>query len=98
MKKEEILKKSQKENKNGDEKDFQDRQASYSVGYSVATALCMILSIIESLVFNRSDTALWIVYVGTCFTVSLVGIIKSRKKWLWVPLIITGIALVGLTV
>ena len=98
MEKEEILKKSKQENKNGDEKDLLDRQHSYAIGGSIATFLCLILSIVESSIFNRSDTALWLVYAGTCFSISLVGIIKSKKKWLLIPTIVTGIAFAGLLV
>ena len=95
MEKEEILEKIKNENVNGDEKDLLDRQKSYAVGYSVGTALCLILSIIESWVFKRSDTALWIVYLGTCFTVALVGLIRSKKKFLWLPLIFTAVGLIA---
>ncbi len=98
MNKEYILEKSKKENKNGNEKDFRDRQTSYAVGGIVATFLSLILSMTESSIFNRSDNALWRVYSGTCFSISLVGVIKSQKKWLWIPMIITEIAIVGLTV
>ena len=96
MKKEEILKKSQSENKKGDEKSLNDRNTSYAVGQIVGSILCMILTILEGSLFNRSSTALWIVYVGISFAIALTGIIKSKKKWLLLPLIICGAGLIWL--
>lgn len=98
MKKEEILQKSKMENKNGDEKNLLDKQKSYAIGGVVAASLCLIFSMIESAVFKRSDTALWLVYTGTYFVVSLVGIIKSKQKWLVVPLICCAVGFVALMV
>ncbi len=97
MEKEEILQKSKLENKNGDEKGLSDRNTSYAVGQVVGSILCMILTILEGSIFNRNSTALWIVYVGTSFAVALTGIIKSRKKWLVLPLVICGAGLIWLT-
>lgn len=96
MDKEEILKKSQQENKNGDEKSLNDRNFSYAVGQIVGSILCMILTILEGGLFKRSSTALWIVYVGISFSIALTGLIKSKKKLLLVPLIICGLGLIWL--
>ena len=96
MDKEEILKKSQQENKNGDEKSLNDRNFSYAVGQIVGSILCMILTILEGSIFKRSSTALWIVYVGISFSIALAGLIKSKKKHLLVPLIICGLGLIWL--
>ena len=96
MQKEEILEKSKLENKKGDEKGLNDRNSSYAVGQIVGSVLCMILTVLEGSLFNRSATALWIVYVGISFTVALTGLIKSKKKWLLLPLIICGSGLIWL--
>ena len=96
MEKEEVLKKSRIENKKGDEKSLNDRNTSYAVGQIVGSILCMILTILEGFLFNRSSTALWIVYVGISFSIALTGIIKSKKKWLLLPLIICGAGLIWL--
>ena len=93
MKKEEILEKSKLENKKSDEKGLHDRNSSYAVGQIVGSILCMILTVLEGSLFNRTSTALWIVYVGISFTVALTGLIKSKKKWLLLPLIICGAGL-----
>ena len=96
MEKEEILKKSRVENKNGDEKSLNDRNFSYAIGECVGSCLCMILTILERLLFDRTVTSLWIVYIGISFTVALTGFIKSKKKKLLIPLIICAAGLIWL--
>ncbi len=98
MNKDEILEKSRKENKNGDERDVRNKEKSYSISASVATLLCMIMVMIEEGVFNRSATAIWIIYAGVEFTTSLVGAILSKKKWLIGLSIFMGILLVFMVV
>lgn len=98
MNKEDILARSKQENKNGDEKYLHNHRLSFAVGGSMAMLLAIVLSYTEKEVFGRSSTALWIVYSGTGFSVTLVNFILSRKKWLLVPLLAFGCTMIGLTV
>lgn len=80
MNKNEILEKSRAENKNGDEMEKKVRMKASAISATVGMSLCMILVIIEELVFDRSATALWIIYTGVQFTSSLLEYINTKKR------------------
>ena len=96
MNKDEILAKSRNENKNGDERDFKNREKSYSISAGVATLVCIIIATIEEMLFQRSATDIWVIYAAIEFTTALSGAILSKKKWLVGLSIFMGIVLVAM--
>lgn len=80
MNREEILAKSRNDNKGGDEREKKIRLTSLAIGSGAAVVLCIILSIIEEFVFDRSSTALWVIAGGMLFFTHLTQAIKLKQK------------------
>ncbi len=97
MNRDEILAKSRKENKNGDERDFKQRERSYSIGASAATLVCIVMAAIEEGLFGRSALDIWVIYTAIEFFTSLSGAIMSKKKWLIGLSVFTGVLFVAMT-
>ena len=98
MNKEEILAKSRKENKNGDERDFKQREKSNAISATVATLVCIVMATVESFVFQRSATVIWVIYAAIEFTSALSGAILSKKKWLMGLSVFMGLVFVAMIV
>lgn len=96
MNKNEVLAKSRNENKNGDERDLKNRDKSYAISAGIATPVCIIMATIEELLFQRSATDIWIIYVAIEFALALSGAILSKKKWLVGLSVFMGVVLVAL--
>lgn len=95
MNKEDILAKSREENKNGDEREQKVREHAYAMSAAYGGLICMIMVLLEDLVFNRDTTAIWIIYGGMLFANSLTGAIKSKSmKYIGLS-ILFGILLVA---
>ena len=80
MNKEEILEKSRNDNKSGDEREKKIRLTSFAIGSVAAVILCIILSLVEQFVFDRSPTALWTIASGMIFFTHLTQAIKLKQK------------------
>ena len=80
MNKEEILEKSRNDNKSGDEREKKMRLTSLAIGSVAAVILCIILSIVEEFVFDRSSTVLWVISFGMLFFTHLTQAIKLKQK------------------
>lgn len=80
MNKEDILAKSREENKNGDEREQKVREHAYAMSATYGGLICMIMVMLEDLVFNRDTRAIWIIYGGMLFANSLTGAIQTKSK------------------
>lgn len=94
--KEEILKKSRNDNKNGDERDLKNKEKAYSISAGVATLICIIIATIEEYVFKRSALDIWLIYATIEFATALSGAIFSKKKWLIGLSIFIGLILIAI--
>lgn len=94
MDREKILETSRKENKQGDERDFEMRNKSYAISASVGLLLCMVIALVESIVFERTAASVWTIYLGMEFVAPLVGYITTKKKFLLFLSIFMGICFV----
>lgn len=82
MDRKKILETSRKENKQGDERDFAMRNKSYAISAGFGMVLCTVIAAIESIVFERTATSVWTIYLGMEFIAPLVGYITTKKKFL----------------
>ena len=80
MDRDDILKKSREENKNGDEMEQKIKLRSYAFGAAVGCLLCTVLVFIEDILFNRSAPLLWIIYSGMLFSKSILDAIALKKR------------------
>lgn len=80
MNKEDILQKSRKENKKGDEREEKIKLRSYAISAAIGALICMVFIILEENIFNRSATHIWIIYCGMMFSKHLIDAIKLKKK------------------
>lgn len=80
MNKDEILSKSRKDNKNGDERQLKVREHAYAMSAAWVFAICMILIFFESVIFDRDATIIWVVLAGMEFTNALTGAIQTKSK------------------
>lgn len=80
MNKEEILNKSRNENQNGDERENKIKLRSYAISAAIGALLCMIFVFIESVIFDRNTTLIWIIYCGMMFSESIMDAVKLKKK------------------
>ncbi len=80
MNKEDILKKSRNENKNGDEREEKIRLRSYATSAAIGALICMVLVCIENVIFDRSTTLIWIIYCGMMFSKCILDAILLKKK------------------
>ena len=61
MNKEDILKMSREENQNGDEREQKLKLRSYAISAAIGGLICMVLVIVERIIFDRSTTPIWII-------------------------------------
>ena len=94
-KKEEILEKSREENKKGDEREKQAQNKAYAIGASIGLLLCMVVVLLERIVFDRSDDAVWLIYTGMDFPISLISYKETKKKSWLVLTILFGLCFVA---
>ena len=80
MNKEDILKRSREENKNGDEREEKIKLRSYATSSAIGALICMVFILLEEFVFNRSTTHIWIIYSGIMFSKHLIDAYKLKKK------------------
>ena len=80
MNKEEILKRAREESKSGDEREEKIKLHSYAVSGAVGALLCMIIVLLEELLFNRNADAIWIVYCGMQFIKYFLDAQKLKTK------------------
>ena len=91
MNKDEILEKSRAENVNGDEMEKKGRMKASAISAAVGMLLCMIIVIIEELVFDRNATAIWVIYTGIQFTSNFLEYAATKKRMSLLLGIIFGI-------
>ena len=90
MNRDEILSKSQLENKNGDERELQVNAKAGNIAFRFGMLACMLLIMIERLLCDTSkiSTPLFTVY---CFMSAVselyVGITLKSKKGLWLGIL-----------
>ncbi len=94
MNKDDILKKSRAENRNGDEREEKIRLHSYAMSAAIGGLLCMICVLIENGIFNRSTTLIWTIYTGMMFSQKLLNSIKLKKRFDIVLSVIWGLCCV----
>lgn len=94
MNKEDILKLSRAENKNGDEREQKVRLRSYATSAFIGLFLCIIASFIEDIIFDRSAALLWIIYYGMQFSKSMFEAVKLKNKMDAVLSVVFGLGLV----
>ena len=80
MNKDDILKLSRKENRNGDERQERIQLRSYAVSAAVGALLCLILIIVEKQVFDRSTAVIWIIYSGMMFTKYILDAVRLKDR------------------
>lgn len=80
MNKEDILKLSRAENKNGDEREQKVRLRSYATSAFIGLFLCIIASFIEDIIFDRSAALVRIIYYGMQFSHSILNTVKLKNK------------------
>ena len=80
MNKDDILKKSRKENQNGDERENEIRLRSYAKSAAIGALLCVIFMFTEYFVFDRRLTPILIIYAGMMFAKSTLDAIGLKKK------------------
>lgn len=80
MNKEDILKKSREENKNGDEREEKIKLNSYAMSAAIGGLLCMVFVLLETLLFGRITAHLWVIYSGILFSKSLLDAVKLKKR------------------
>ncbi len=94
MNKEDILKLSRIENKNGDEREQKVKLRSYATSAFIGLFLCIIASFIEDIIFDRSAALLWIIYYGMQFSKSMFEAVKLKNKMDAVLSVVFGLGLV----
>ena len=77
---EEILKRAREDNHDGDEREEKIRLHSYAVSGAVGALLCMIVVLLEEVVFARSADTIWIVYLGMQFIKCFFDARKLKEK------------------
>ena len=80
MNKEDILKRSREENKEGDEREERIKLRSYATSAAIGALICLLFVILEGYIFDRSTTHIWIIYCGMMFSKHLIDAIKLKKK------------------
>ena len=80
MNKEDILKRAREENKNGDEREEKIKLRSYAVSGAVGALLCMIIDLLEEVLFDRNADTIWIVYFGMQFVKYFLDAWKLKHK------------------
>ncbi len=80
MNKEDILQKSRKENKKGDEREEKIQLRSYAISAVIGALICMVFIILERNIFDRNANHIWIIYSGMIFSKYLIDAIKLKKK------------------
>lgn len=91
MNKDDILKKSRKENQNEDERENEIRLRSYAKSAAIGAFLCVIFMIIEKIVFDRHSTQILIIYIGMRLSKSMFDAINMKKKFDIVTSILFGL-------
>lgn len=80
MNRDDILKKSREENKNGDEREEKIKLNSFAISAAIGALLCMIFVFIETVFFDRNATLIWIIYCSMMFSKSFLDSIKLKKR------------------
>jgi hypothetical protein len=80
MNKDDILKMSRKENKNGDEREEKIKLRSYAISAAIGALICMVLVFLEGYIFDRSTTVIWIIYCGIMLSKSILDAIQLKKR------------------
>ena len=80
MNKDDILKKSRDENKNGDEREEKIKLRSYATSSAIGALICMVIVIVEGAIFDRSTTPIWIIYCGMMFSKNIIDAVILKKK------------------
>ena len=78
MNKEDILALSRKENRDGDERQERLKLRSFAISAAVGALLCMILVLLEDVVFDRSAAPIWIIYSGMMFCKYIQDAVKLK--------------------
>lgn len=98
MKKDKNLQNNRTENIFGNDREEKLKYRSLAISGVVGCFICLIFVIIESSVFNRNTSHLWLIYNGMLFSRVLIDAITSKKKKDIVVSIILGLCCVGLLV
>ena len=80
MNKDDILKMSRKENKNGDEREEKIKLRSYAISAAIGALICMVFVFLEGYIFDRSTTVIWIIYCGIMLSKSILDAIQLKKR------------------
>ncbi len=79
--KDDILQMSREDNQNGDEREEKIKLRTYAVSAALGCLFCMILVFIEECIFDRSATAIWIIYSGMMFSKYIMDAVKLKKRF-----------------
>ena len=80
MNKEEILERSRKENKNGDEHDDFVLGQAGKISSAVGILTCMLISLTSYLIAGRSDSGCWTVMCAIYASAQFVSFRKTKRK------------------
>lgn len=94
MNKEDILKKSRQENKNGDEREQKIQLRSDAISSAIGGLICMVFVFLESYLFDRSAAMIWAIYSGMMFSQSIMNAVKLKRRIDIVLSVIWGIVLI----
>lgn len=94
MEKEEILQRSRRENKNGDEREIGINRKSFALAACVGMLVCMVFSILEPLIFDREVYDLWCIYTAIQCTAGVVQYLERKKRLYLVTAILFAITFV----
>lgn len=80
MEKEEILQRSRRENKNGDEREKVMQHKGYAIAACVGMIVCMAFTMLESLIFDREINDLWCIYSAIQCTAGIIQYLETKKR------------------
>ena len=80
MNKDEILERSRRENKNMDERERDALAHAGRTASAVGGMLCAVLVVLEAILAERMNLAIWAVYLSVTGTTLLVKFLRLRRK------------------
>ena len=92
MNREEILRKSQQENRGQDIADVEVSRASMQFGWIVIICLLAVVSVVDAMVFERVNNGIFFAVMAGCAAIFISKYLKLRKRHELVIAIVYGFA------
>lgn len=91
MKKEDILEKSRRENKNKDVAEIEATNQASRIAAITGAVLCMVISLLDWNINKTVNWACWTVDFGVLVVLNIIGYVKLRQKKTLILSIVTAL-------